>query len=75
MASYLMFKGRFITSYNLTKMPQREKQSGKVSLPEQLFTPEHEHRQTGKMKMRREEIHKKRGLTPAGRALCNSRTV
>lgn len=75
MACYLMLKGKFIISYNLTKASLRERQLTKVSLPEQLFTPEHERRQTGKMKMWREEIHKKRGLTPAGRALCNSRSV
>lgn len=75
MACYLMLKGKFIISYNLTKVPLRAKQLTKVSLPEQLFTPEDERRQTGEMKMWREEIHKKTGITPAGRALCNSRTV
>lgn len=53
---------------NLTTELLGAKQLMRASLPKQLFTPERERRQTGKMKTWREEIHKKRGLTPAGGA-------
>lgn len=53
---------------NLTTELLGAKQLMRASLPKQPFTPECERRQTGKMKTWREEIHKKRGLTPAGGA-------
>lgn len=54
---------------NLTTALQGAKHLMRARLPKQLFPPERERRQTGRMKTWRGggEIHKKRGLTPAGK--------